>query len=165
MEHFLEFISTKKSHTPTMTGFSGSFPRGYGRGLFLFSEDESTRYYVENLSYEDFLDAVELNLIDDTIQVLSTVVEPPSIIWGYEKKYDVYKHVIAIDSRLPKECLGNYEEQFLDFLSKDIDEHPENLVPVSTEMWNHIKELTAGVEVDLDSPIEDYEDETGTMDN
>lgn len=52
------------------------------------------------------------------------------------------------------------EEQFLDFLSNDIDEHPENLVPVSTEMWNSIKELTDGVEVDLDSPIEDDEDET-----
>lgn len=51
------------------------------------------------------------------------------------------------------------EEQFLDLLSKDIDEQPENLVPVSTEMWNHIKELTAGVEVDLDKPIED-DDET-----
>ncbi|UYE98900.1 type II toxin-antitoxin system [Xanthomonas phage XbC2] len=57
------------------------------------------------------------------------------------------------------------EEQFLNLLSKDIDEHPENLVPVSTEMWNSIKELTAGVEVDLDSPIEDDEDETGTMDH
>ena len=61
--------------------------------------------------------------------------------------------------------MKNTEEQFLDLLSKDIDEHPENLVPVSTEMWNHIKELTAGVEVDLDSPIEDDEDETGTVDH
>lgn len=52
------------------------------------------------------------------------------------------------------------EEQFLDFLSKDIDERPENLVLVSTEMWNRIKELTDGVEVDLDSPIEDDKDET-----
>lgn len=27
------------------------------------------------------------------------------------------------------------EEQFLDFLSKDIDEHPENVRPVSKELW------------------------------
>ncbi len=159
MEHFLEFISTKKSHTPTMTGFSGSFPRGYGRGLFLFSEDESTRYYVENLSYEDLLDAVELNIIDDSIQVLSTVVEPPSIIWGYEKKYDVYKHVIVIDPRLPKECLGDYEEDFLNFLVKDIEQNPENIHRVPKEFWERIKQLVKGVEVNLDEPLED-DDET-----
>jgi antitoxin PrlF len=155
VEYHLEFISTKISHTPTMTGTSGSFPRGYGRGLFLFNEDESIRYYAENLSYEDLLDAIELNLIDESLQVLSTVVEPPSIIWDYERKYDVYKRVIVVDPRLPKECLGDYEEKILNIISKDIDEHPENLVPVSNEMWNHIKELTDGVEVNLDNPIED----------
>lgn len=158
-EQIIEFIPTKKPYTPTMTGTSGSFPRGYGRGLFLFSEDDSTRYCVENLYYEDFLDAVKLNIIDGSIQVLSTVVEPPSIIWGYEKKYDVYKSVIVIDPRLPKECLGNYEEQFLDFLSKDIDEHPENVHPVSKELWEHSKQLVQGVEVNLDEPLED-DDET-----
>lgn len=158
MEHFLEFISTKKSHTPTMTGFSGSFPRGYGRGLFLFSEDESTRYYVENLSYEDLLDAVELNIIDDSIQVLSTVVEPPSIIWEYEKKYDVYKHVIVIDPRLPKECLGDYEEDFLNFLVKDIEQNPENIHRVPKEFWERIKQLVKGVEINLDEPLKDDED-------
>ncbi|EBS4516553.1 hypothetical protein DQT32_03965 [Salmonella enterica subsp. enterica serovar Braenderup] len=141
-----------------MTGFSGSFPRGYGRGLFLFSEDESTRYYVENLSYEDLLDAVELNIIDDSIQVLSTLVEPPSIIWEYEKKYDVYKHVIVIDPRLPKECLGDYEEDFLNFLVKDIEQNPENIHRVPKWFWERIKQLVKGVEVNLDEPLKDDED-------
>ncbi|AFC21914.1 hypothetical protein GAP32_457 [Cronobacter phage vB_CsaM_GAP32] len=56
------------------------------------------------------------------------------------------------------------EEQFLDFLSKDTDEHPENVHPVSKELWGHVKQLVQGVEVDLDEPLED-EDETRTMDN
>ena len=47
------------------------------------------------------------------------------------------------------------EEQFLDFLSRDIDEHPENVHPVSTEWWNEVNELLKGVEVDLDKPLED----------
>ena len=30
------------------------------------------------------------------------------------------------------------EEQFLDFLFKDIDEHPENVHPLSKELWEMI---------------------------
>lgn len=47
------------------------------------------------------------------------------------------------------------EEKFLDFLSKDIDEHPENVHPVPTELWNEVKELLKGVEVDLDKSLEE----------
>lgn len=51
------------------------------------------------------------------------------------------------------------KEQFLDFLSRDIDEHPENVHPVSKELWEHAKQLVQGVEVNLDEPLED-DDET-----
>jgi hypothetical protein len=105
MKTQIEFISTKYSHCATYCGIPAPFPRGYGNALFLYSEDGSTRYYVENLSYEDIIDALKLNIIDDSLQVISTVVEKPSIIWCYETEYEVYKHVIVIDSRLPKECL------------------------------------------------------------
>lgn len=158
MEQIIEIIPTKNPHTPTMTGVPQPFPRGYGRGLYLYSEDGNTRYYIENLSYEDLCDAVKLNIIDEFLQVLSTVVEPPSIIWPYEKKYEVYKRAIAIDPRLPKICLGDYEEKFLEFLAKDIEEHPENVQPVSKELWEHAKQLVQGVEVNLDEPLEDDDD-------
>lgn len=52
----------------------------------------------------------------------------------------------------------NHEQEFLDFLSKDIDEHTENLVQLSTEMWNRITELTDGIDVDLDEKLE-FDDE------
>ena len=51
------------------------------------------------------------------------------------------------------------EEQFLKFLAKDIDEHPEKLHPVSKELWEHAKQLVQGVEVNLDELLED-DDET-----
>lgn len=56
------------------------------------------------------------------------------------------------------------EQKFLDFLDKDIEEHPENVHPVSTELWNEVKELLHDVEVNLNEPLED-DNETGTMDN
>lgn len=157
MQQKLEFISTHNPFTPTMLGIPKPFPRGYGNRLYLFSKDGSTRYYVANLSYEDILDALKLNLIDDTLQVISTVVEPPSVIWSYEQKFEIYKSVIVVDSRLPKECLGDYEEDFLKFLSNDIEEHPENVHAVPTELWEKVKELVKGVDVNLDEPLEDDE--------
>ncbi|AMM44039.1 hypothetical protein FDG95_gp503 [Pectobacterium phage vB_PcaM_CBB] len=157
MEQIIEFISTTRARCATLVGIPAPFPRGYGNVLFLYSPDGTTRYYVENLSYEDLRDALKLNLIDENIKVISTVVDAPAHLWG-ETPCEVYKNVIVVDSRLPKECLGNYEEQFLDFLSKDIDEHPENVRPVSKELWEHVEQLVQGVEVNLDEPLEDDDD-------
>lgn len=43
---------------------------------------------------------------------------------------------------------------FLDLLERDIEEHPERLVPVTRELIDRIRALTAGIPVDLDEPIE-----------
>lgn len=156
MEQKLEVISTTHARCATLLGIPAPFPRGYGNTLFLYSPDGTTRYYVENLSYEDLRDALELNLIDENLRVLSTVVDGPTYLWG-ETPCEVYKKVLVVDSRLPKECLGDYETEFLNFLSNDIEEHPEHVYLVPTELWEKAKELVKGIEVNLDEPLEDDE--------
>ncbi|MBV9109722.1 MAG: type II toxin-antitoxin system PrlF family antitoxin [Gemmatimonadetes bacterium] len=43
---------------------------------------------------------------------------------------------------------------FLDLLERDIEEDPERLVPVTRELIDRMRALTAGIPVDLDEPIE-----------
>jgi antitoxin PrlF len=45
-------------------------------------------------------------------------------------------------------------EAFLNFLEKDIEEHPSRLVPLSDELLKEIHDLVGDVEIDLDAPIE-----------
>jgi len=43
--------------------------------------------------------------------------------------------------------------QFLDFLSRDMAEHPERLQALDASFVNRLKSLTAGIELDLDAPL------------
>lgn len=43
--------------------------------------------------------------------------------------------------------------QFLDFLARDIDEHPERLRPLSVDFVRRAQELVAGIEFDIDAPL------------
>lgn len=43
--------------------------------------------------------------------------------------------------------------KFLKFLEVDIEKHPENLTVLSKSYFDKIKELTDGVDVDLDEPL------------
>lgn len=45
--------------------------------------------------------------------------------------------------------------KFLEFLERDIRENPQNLVPFTKEMMDEVNELVAGVEVDMDAPLDD----------
>lgn len=47
---------------------------------------------------------------------------------------------------------------FLNFLEKDIIEHPDRLQPLTPEWVKSALELVEGVEVDLDQPLADDED-------
>ncbi len=49
-------------------------------------------------------------------------------------------------------------ETFLNFLEKDIAQHPERLQMLDAGLVNRIKTLVDGVEIDLDAPLAD-EDE------
>ncbi len=45
-------------------------------------------------------------------------------------------------------------EQFLIFLAKDIQEHPERLTSMSPELRARIDAVTDGLDIDLDAPID-----------
>lgn len=44
-------------------------------------------------------------------------------------------------------------ESFLDFLAKDLAEHPELLLPLRADFVERVQALVAGVEVDLDAKL------------
>lgn len=45
--------------------------------------------------------------------------------------------------------------QFLNFLENDMGRNPQHIHAVPMDLWSSIKELTAGIEVDLDTPLTD----------
>ncbi|TDB47964.1 type II toxin-antitoxin system PrlF family antitoxin [Photorhabdus khanii] len=44
-------------------------------------------------------------------------------------------------------------ESFLNFLAKDIKEHPEQVQQLSEQLINRAKSLTAGIDIDLNNPL------------
>ena len=48
--------------------------------------------------------------------------------------------------------------KYLQFLARDMEKHPENIKPFPRTLLKHIRELTQGVKVDLDKPL-DSDDE------
>jgi len=44
---------------------------------------------------------------------------------------------------------------FLDFLARDIAEHPEHIQAVEGALIQRIQSLTEGIEVDLDAPLQE----------
>lgn len=45
--------------------------------------------------------------------------------------------------------------KFLEFLERDIGKNPRNLVPFEDELMKDVDALIAGVEIDMDAPLED----------
>lgn len=45
--------------------------------------------------------------------------------------------------------------KFMDFIEDDMKKNPQNIAPLPVVLWEGIKALTAGVEVDLDALITD----------
>jgi len=45
--------------------------------------------------------------------------------------------------------------QFLAFLENDMTQNPQHIHAVPKALWSDMKELTAGVEIDLDAPLTD----------
>lgn len=43
--------------------------------------------------------------------------------------------------------------QFLDFLARDLAEHPEHVQSLGGNLYRRLQSLTAGVDVDLDEPL------------
>lgn len=49
-------------------------------------------------------------------------------------------------------------EQFLNFIARDIENNPQNIQVISSDLVSHAQSLVAEVDVDLDAPLSD-EDE------
>ncbi|MCA1774005.1 MAG: type II toxin-antitoxin system PrlF family antitoxin [Halomonas sp.] len=49
---------------------------------------------------------------------------------------------------------------FLAFLERDLQEHPENIHPVTASTFAKAEHLTAGIEVDLDEELPEDDDDT-----
>lgn len=45
--------------------------------------------------------------------------------------------------------------KFLEFLERDIEKNPQNLVPFDDELMKEVDELIAGAEFDMDAPLDD----------
>jgi len=45
--------------------------------------------------------------------------------------------------------------KFLAFLARDIEQNPQNLVPLTQEMLDEIDDLVGNMDIDLDAPLED----------
>ena len=45
--------------------------------------------------------------------------------------------------------------KFLEFLERDIARNPQDLMPFDDALMDEVDELVAGVEVDMDAPLED----------
>lgn len=58
-------------------------------------------------------------------------------------------------SRQEEELDDPVVPQFLAFLENDMKKNPQNIHLVPVAFWESIKELTAGVKVDLDAPLTD----------
>lgn len=78
-------------------------------------------------------------------------------------KKDKIKYAIQADgsvviSRVETQKSDPIIGEFLAFIARDIQAHPEKVEPLSTSMRESVSELIQGVEVDLDAPLLD-EDE------
>jgi len=49
--------------------------------------------------------------------------------------------------------------EFLNFLANDINKNPAHVQSLSPDLVNRARQLIAGVEVDLDAPLDDEQDE------
>lgn len=73
---------------------------------------------------------------------------------------DRLEYVIEGDRAIIRKAADESDEQdpalgaFLDLLERDIMEHPERVQPISRELAERMRRLTAGIEVDLDEKIE-----------
>jgi antitoxin PrlF len=78
-----------------------------------------------------------------------------------EFKGEVKAHVIAPGQMLVSAMTPSYEESdpvleaFLAFLAKDMEDHPEQIKPLSASRMKRIEELTKGVVVDFDEDLGD----------
>lgn len=74
---------------------------------------------------------------------------------GGEIEYEIHGNTVMIQRATPAEDEGDpVVASFLDFLERDMREHPRNLAPVTQGLVARLRSLTEGVEVGRDEKIE-----------
>jgi antitoxin PrlF len=92
----------------------------------------------------------------------TTIPEPVRKALGLNKR-DKISYVIQLDgtvliSRVEQSEVDPVLGGFLNFLAQDMQNTPQNLQAVSSELVSHVQSLVTGVEIDLDASLLD-EDE------
>lgn len=80
------------------------------------------------------------------------------------KKREKLRYTIEDDGRVMLSRAEDNEtdpvmDSFLDFIASDIQSHPERAAAVSNDFVNRVQQAVKGVEVDLNAPLDDEDDE------
>ena len=73
-------------------------------------------------------------------------------------RYTIQNDGNVLLSRVGQELTDPALGSFLNFLAKDIQQHPHHVQAVSQELVSHIQGLVGAVNVDLDAPLHDEDD-------
>jgi len=73
-------------------------------------------------------------------------------------RYTIQSDGNVLLSRVGQENTDPALGSFLNFLAKDIQQHPHHVQAVSQELVSHIQGLVGDVDVDLDAPLNDEDD-------
>ncbi len=94
----------------------------------------------------------------------TTIPAPVRTALGLSKK-DKIRYVIHQDGTvtITKNNIGGEEdpvlEKFLAFLTTDMEANPQNLQAIDSNLRERVSDLVAGVEVDLDLPLNEEEED------
>ncbi|MDB9315815.1 type II toxin-antitoxin system PrlF family antitoxin [Spirulina sp. CS-785/01] len=89
----------------------------------------------------------------------TTIPEPIRQVLGLKKldkiTYTVQEDGQVVISRFNPEDRESDPilEQFLDFLVQDMQQNPQNIQGISSDLIDHLQSLVADVEIDLDAPL------------
>lgn len=91
----------------------------------------------------------------------TTVPAPIRKALGLEKQ-DKISYLVTADGTVQliraEEGKDPVIEKFLAFLSEDAENNPENIKPVPASLVAHARELTAGMDSDLNAPLNAEDD-------
>ena len=73
---------------------------------------------------------------------------------GDKLKYSIDAGIVSI-ARIEEEGNDPVLEEFLAFLARDMEQHPERIQAVDSGLARRITSLTRNVQVDLDQPLEE----------
>lgn len=87
----------------------------------------------------------------------TTIPEPVRKVLGLNKR-DKVQYTIQPDGQVVISRAGKTQDdpilgQFLNFLARDIENNPQHIQAISSDLVSHVQSLVADVDVDLDTPL------------